>query len=46
LGYPRVRGWGWWGHTCVKNLSRVGVEVCTKFGGDWYCGTRRKEGYR
>jgi len=33
LEYPRVRGPGWLGHTCVKNLSGVGVEVCTKFGG-------------
>jgi len=33
LRYPGVRGLGWQGHTCVKNLPRVGVEVCAKFGG-------------
>jgi len=32
LGYPRFRGSGWRDHTCVKNLSWVGVEVCAKFG--------------
>jgi len=31
LGYPGVRGLGWRGHTCVKNLPRVDVEVCAKF---------------
>jgi len=32
LENPRVRGLGWRGHTCIKNLPWVGVEVCTKFG--------------
>jgi len=41
LRYPGVRGLG-----CVKNLSWVGVEVCSKFGGDWSGGSRVKEGYR
>jgi len=35
LGYPGVRGLGYQGQTCVKNLSWVGVEVCAKFGEDW-----------
>jgi len=34
LGYPADRGLGWQDHTCVKNLPRVGLEVCTKFGRD------------
>jgi len=46
LGYPGVRGLGWQGHTCIKNLSRVGVEICTKFGGDWSSGSRVKEGHK
>jgi len=29
-----TQGSGWRGLTCVKNLSRVGVEVCAKFDGD------------
>jgi len=32
LGYPRVRGSGWWGHAYVRNPPLVGVEVCAKFG--------------
>jgi len=36
LKYPGIRGLGWQGQTCVKNLPQVGVEVCTKFGRDWY----------
>jgi len=35
LEYPGVRGLGWSSHTNVKNLPRVGAEVCAKFGGDW-----------
>jgi len=27
-----VRASGWQGHICVKNLPRVGGEVCAKFG--------------
>jgi len=46
LGYFIVRGLSWRGHTCVKNLPRAGVEVCTKFGGDWCGGWRVKEGHR
>jgi len=34
------------GHTCVKDLHRVGAEVCAKFGGDWFCGSHVKEGQR
>jgi len=45
LSNSRDRGSDWWGQTCVKNLSWVGVEVCTKFGGDWVGGLRVKEGY-
>jgi len=45
LGYPGVRGSGWWGHACVKNLSWVGVEVCAKFGRDWFGGSSVKEGH-
>jgi len=37
---------GWRGQTCVKSLPLVGMEVCTKFGGDWYGGLRVKEGHR
>jgi len=40
LGVPRVRGLGWRGHNCVKNLPWVVVEFYTKFGGDWCCGLR------
>jgi len=46
LGYPGVWGLGWWGHSCVKNLSRVGVEVCAKFGGDWSGSSGVKRGNR
>jgi len=34
LGYPAVRGLGWQGDFCKKSLPWVGVEACTKFGGD------------
>jgi len=34
---------GWQSHTCVKNL---GVEVCSKFGGDWSRGSCVIEGNR
>jgi len=35
-GTQGLMGWvGRAGHTCVKNLPRVGVEVCAKFDGDW-----------
>jgi len=34
LGYPGVQG-RVCGHACVKNLPRIGGEVCAKFGGDW-----------
>jgi len=37
LGYPAVRGSDWQG-AFVKNLPRIDVEVCTKFGGDWFGG--------
>jgi len=37
LGDPGVRRLG---HTCVRNLYRVGAEVCAKFGGDWYLNYR------
>jgi len=30
---------------CVKNLPRVGVQVCAKFGGDWSRGLLVKEGH-
>jgi len=46
LEYPGVRGSGWRGQTWVKSLSRVGVEVCAKFGGDWSGGSRVNEGHR
>jgi len=46
LGYPRVQKLGWWDHTCVKNLTCVGVEDCAKFGGDWSGSLCVKEGYR
>jgi len=46
LGYPRVRGAGWWGQTCVKKLPQVGVQVCAKFGGDWSGGLLVKEEHR
>jgi len=39
LGYPRVQGFSWRGHACVKNLPRVGRENCAKFGGDWSDGS-------
>jgi len=38
-------GSGWRGHTRVKGLPQVGVEVCTKFGGDWSGSSRVKEGH-
>jgi len=37
-------GSGWQGHTCVKNIPRVGVEVFAKFGGDWSGGSHVKKG--
>jgi len=37
---------GWHGHACVKNLSCVGGEVCTKFDGDWSGGSGVKRGHR
>jgi len=40
-----VRGSGWQGHTCVKNIPQVGLEVWTKFGGDWFGGLLVKEGH-
>jgi len=40
LRYLRVQGSGLWDHACVKNLSRVGGEVCAKFGGDWSGGEK------
>jgi len=46
LGYPRLRELGCQGNTSVKNVPQVGVEVCTKFGGDWSYGSRVKEGHR
>jgi len=33
MEYPGVRRSGWWDFTFVKNLTRVGVEVCAKLGG-------------
>jgi len=39
LWYLGVQGLSWWGHACVKNLPRVGGEVCAKFGGDWSSGS-------
>jgi len=38
--------WSPWGHACVKNLPRVGGEVCVKFGGDWSGGLHMKGGHR
>jgi len=35
LGDQGGKELGWRGHTCVKNLPRVGAEIRTKFGGDW-----------
>jgi len=46
LGYPRVRGSGWWSHSCVKNLPWLGVEVGTKFGGDQYRDSGVKDRHR
>jgi len=46
FGVPGVWDSGWWGNTCVKNLSQVAVEVCAKFGGDWSGGSCTKEGHR
>jgi len=39
---------GWQGHACVKNLPRVGREVCAKFGGDWSgdSGVKRVDRYK
>jgi len=34
------------GHACVKNLPRVGGEVCAKFSGDWSGGSGVKRGHR
>jgi len=47
FGVPRcqVRGLGWRGHTCIKNLPRVVGEACAKFGGDWFGGSHMKEGH-
>jgi len=39
-------GSGCWGHACVKNVSRVGVEVCAKFGEDWSDGSGVKRVHR
>jgi len=44
LWYPGVMRLGWWGHTCAWNLPWVVVEVCAKFGGDWFSGSLVKEG--
>jgi len=33
---------GWRGHACVKNLPRVGGEVCAQFDGDWSGGLDMK----
>jgi len=46
LGYPGVWGSGWRGHKCVKNLPRIGGEVCAKFGGDWSGSLHVKRGHR
>jgi len=39
-------GSSWQGHAWVKNLPRMGWEVCTTFGRDWSGGSSLKEGYR
>jgi len=31
------------GQACVKNLPLVGVDICTKIGGDWSGGSSTKE---
>jgi len=41
-----VRGLGWRGQTCVKNLPQVVGEVCAKFGRNWSVGSHVKEGHR
>jgi len=46
LRYPEGRGLGWQGHTCVKNLPQVRVEVCTIWWGLRSGGSRVKEGHR
>jgi len=43
---PGFRGRVGEGHACVKNLPRVGGEVCAKFGGDWSGGSCVKRGHR
>jgi len=45
-GTQVVQGLGWQGHACVKNFSRVGGEVCAKFGGDWSGGSGVKRVHR
>jgi len=40
-----VQGSSWQGHACVENLSRIGVEVCAKFGGEWYGVSHMKRGH-
>jgi len=46
LGYPGSGGLGWRGHTYVKNLPQVSVEVCAKLGRGWSGFSRVKEGHR
>jgi len=46
LEYPGIQGSGLRGHACVKNLPRVGGEVCAKFGGDWSGSSGVKRGHR
>jgi len=43
FGVPRGQGVRLQGHACVNDLPWVGVEVCAKFGADWFGGSGMKE---
>jgi len=44
-GAPGSRGWVGMFKLVLTTFPELIVEVCAKFGGDWYAGSHMKEGH-